>query len=203
MTTGELRDHAFDGIQEYDNRLPNWWLWTFYTACLFSIAYWIHFHTLGTGNLPGEAYREEQQQAAARLEAQMANVQITDELLEKLAREPEVVRAGEAIFKNPGLCAQCHGPEGNGIVSGAMGAGPNLTDKFWINGGSPTEIYNTVMNGGRPDKGMQAWKVNGLTFVQRAVAYVLSRRNTNAAGGKPPEPEAKEYVDPGPKEQGK
>jgi cytochrome c oxidase cbb3-type subunit 3 len=187
MTTGELRDHVFDGIQEFDNRLPNWWLWTFYVACLFSVFYWLHFHTLGTGDLPAEAYVQEQRAAAARLEAALANVKIDDDVLLKLASEPAVVAEGEKIFKNPALCTQCHKEDGSGNI------GPNLTDRFWINGGSPMEIYNTVMNGGRPGKGMNSWKDNGITFVQRAVAYVLSLRDRNLPG-KPPEPDAREYA---------
>ena len=185
MTTGELREHTFDDIQEFDNRLPNWWLWTFYSACLFSVGYWIHFHSLGTGNQPLAAYAVEQREAAERLEAAMAKIQINDEMLRKLASEPAVLEAGSRIFKNPALCAQCHKDDGSGNI------GPNLTDRFWINGGSPMAIYNTILNG-RPDKGMQAWKENGPTFVQRATAYVLSLRNQNLPG-KPVEPDAKEY----------
>jgi cytochrome c oxidase cbb3-type subunit 3 len=119
----------------------------------------------------------------------MAKVQINEELLLKLASEPAVVAAGEQIFKNPAMCAQCHKEDGSGNI------GPNLTDNFWINGGSPMEIYRTVLEGGRPDKGMQGWKANGMTYVQRAVAYVLSIRGRNLPG-KMPEPEAKESPAP-------
>jgi cytochrome c oxidase cbb3-type subunit 3 len=191
MTTGELREHSFDGIQEFDNHLPNWWLWTFYSACLFSVAYWIFYHTLGFGDLPREAYVEEQREAAARIEAQLANNPVTEELLLKLAAEPAFLAEGAEIFKNPSLCAQCHGPEGNGIVNGQPGVGPNLTDEFWIHGGSPMEIYQTVHDGW-PEKGMAAWKGYGRKFVQRTVAFVLSLRGKNLEG-KPPEPEAKKY----------
>jgi cytochrome c oxidase cbb3-type subunit 3 len=185
MTTDQLREHTFDGIQELDSHLPNWWLWSFYLACIFSVFYWIVYHTLGTGDLPSEAYVEEQREAAARIEAELAKNPVTNESLLKLSKEPAVVAAGEAIFKNPGLCAQCHNPDASGNI------GPNLTDAWWINGGTPLEIYHTVMNGGRPDKGMQPWKGNGAMWVQRVVAYVLSIRNTNRPG-KAHEPEAKE-----------
>lgn len=184
MTTGQLREHTFDGIQEFDNRLPNWWLWTFYLACIFSVLYWIHYHTLGTGALPGEAYMEEQRIAAERLAAEMARNPITDESLLKASENPAFVAAGKAIFENPQQCAQCHRADGGGNI------GPNLTDKFWINGGTPMDVYRTVSEGGRPGKGMVAWKGNGQLFVQHVVAYVLSIRNTNVPDGKQPEPEA-------------
>ncbi len=31
-----LLDHSYDGIQEYDNPLPRWWLWIFYATILWS-----------------------------------------------------------------------------------------------------------------------------------------------------------------------
>lgn len=190
MTTGQLREHSFDGIQEFDNHLPNWWLWTFYGACIFSVGYWIAFHTLRVADLPGRAYVEEQRVAAEKLEADLAKNPVTEALLLKLAAEPGVLAEGEKIFKNPAQCAQCHGPEGNGMVNGQNGVGPNLTDKFWLHGGSPMEIYRTI-NDGWPEKGMASWKAFGPLFVQRATAYVLSLRGRNLAG-KPPEPGAVE-----------
>jgi cytochrome c oxidase cbb3-type subunit 3 len=182
MTTGALRDHAFDGIQEFDNRLPNWWLWTFYVACIGSVIYWVHYHTLGTGDLPGESYQHEQRAAAARLEAQLAANPITEEMLQKLAKEPAVVAEGEKIFKDPVRCALCHKPDGSGLI------GPNLTDPFWVYGSSAMDIYTSIQKG-RPG-GMLAHEQFGSQFVQRATAYVLSIKNTNVPG-KPPEPNAK------------
>src|SRR5262245_6962570 len=94
MSSAPLREHAFDGIREFDNRLPNWWLWTFYSACLFSVGYWILHHTLGIADLPAAAYLQEQRDAAARIEAQLAQNPVTEELLLKLAGEPAIVEKG-------------------------------------------------------------------------------------------------------------
>ena len=43
--TDELRAHQFDGIREYDNPLPRWWLGIFYVTIAFSLFYvpWVHF----------------------------------------------------------------------------------------------------------------------------------------------------------------
>ena len=34
-TTG----HVWDGIKEFDNPMPRWWLWTFYLTIFWGIAY--------------------------------------------------------------------------------------------------------------------------------------------------------------------
>ncbi|MBK8098219.1 MAG: c-type cytochrome [Planctomycetes bacterium] len=175
------RGHTFDGIEEFDNRLPNWWLWSFYLACIFSVGYWIHFHTLGTGHLPQAAFLAEQQEIAARLEAELAKNPVTDESLLKLSKEGGVVAEGEKAFMAEGVsCKFCHKPDGSGLT------GPNLTDKFWVYGGKPLDIYTTIMEG-RPN-GMPPWKQNGSMWAQRVTAYVLAKvKHTNVAGGLPPQ----------------
>ena len=37
--TDEVLDHDYDGIQEYNNPLPGWWLWTFYLSIAFALVY--------------------------------------------------------------------------------------------------------------------------------------------------------------------
>ncbi|MFK7742067.1 MAG: cbb3-type cytochrome c oxidase N-terminal domain-containing protein [Planctomycetota bacterium] len=180
--TVETRAHTFDGIQEFDNRLPNWWLWTFYLAIIYSVGYWIHYHTIGLGEHPTESYVVEMKAAAEAKAKWLEQNPVTDEALLDLAKNPQFVEEGKALFMDPTKCAQCHKPDGGGLV------GPNLTDEFWIYGGKPTDIYESILNG-RPG-GMLAHKIFGLGFVQRTAAYVLSIKNTNVKG-KPPEPNAK------------
>ncbi|MBL8753242.1 MAG: c-type cytochrome [Planctomycetes bacterium] len=198
MSTETTRGHSYDGIHEFDNRLPNWWLWTFYLAILFSVVYWVHFHTLGTGNLPGEAYVAEQKAAAERLAAQMASNPVTEEMLLKLAKEPAFVGEGRKIFEDMTKCALCHRANGAAAVVGGVPAiGPNLTDGHWIYGGKPMDVYTTILKGRGPDAkigsagGMQAWESFGQDFVLKATAFVLSIKNTNVPDGKAPEPYAK------------
>jgi len=36
-TTG----HSWDGIEEFDNPMPRWWLWTFYITIIWAVGYMI------------------------------------------------------------------------------------------------------------------------------------------------------------------
>lgn len=188
MTTEMTRGHTYDDIEEFDNRLPNWWLWTFYLACIFSVLYWIHYHTLGTGNLPIKEYELEQKAAAADIEAEAARNPITEESLMALSKNPAIVEEGRKIFQNQSQCAKCHKADATGNV------GPNLTDEWWIYGDKAMDIFTTVSKGRLPDGvhqgGMPQHESNGSQFVQRVVAYVLTLKGKNLPG-KPHESYAK------------
>jgi cytochrome c oxidase cbb3-type subunit 3 len=175
--TVPLREHSFDGIQEFDNRLPNWWLWSFYLACIFSVFYWLGFHTLPIGKLPAAAWLVEEQEGKIRVDAELAKHPVTEETLLKLSKEPATVMAGRQLFV--GKCAQCHKEDASGNV------GPNLTDSYWLHGGQPMQILTTVSQGW-PDKGMQAWEPQlGRARVLDVVAFVLSIKNSNRPGKDP------------------
>ncbi|OAM89662.1 c-type cytochrome [Termitidicoccus mucosus] len=165
-----LRPHSYDGIQEYDKRLPNWWLLTFYGAIAFSIVYWFfHFQaSLAAGD--GERVTAE----IARLEAvKMANAtQLDDPTLWKASQNPVFTTAGKEIFM--ANCATCHLASLRGKDENPTAVGPNLTDTRWIHGGKPTEVYHTVTEGVLA-KGMPAWGPQlGQKRVIEAVSYVLS-----------------------------
>lgn len=173
----ELRDHKFDGIQEFDNHLPNWWLWTFYGACIFALFYWLYYHGLGWGDSSYESYRKEMEAAAAA----KVVVDVTEDSLAALSQDADAVKAGRQVYEIN--CVACHGPSAGGVVS----LGPNLTDNFWLHGGAGLDIHRTITNG-VPGTAMVSWNLQlGPTRIQQVAAYVLSIRNTNVAGGKPPE----------------
>jgi cytochrome c oxidase cbb3-type subunit 3 len=171
--------HEVDGIQEYDNRLPNWWLYTLFGTVVFAVGYWFTYHVFQAADLPTAAWRHEMQEAA---EAKGGGPQhATPEHLAALAQDPSVVAQGKTIFTS--TCAPCHGATAGGNI------GPNLTDEYWSHGGAPEKIYETVSTGFAP-KGMPAWGPQlGEERVEAVVAYVLTLRNTHAPGGKPPQGE--------------
>ena len=99
---------------------------------------------------------------------------VTPAALLALSRDDATVRQGREVFA--GTCAACHGANGAGNI------GPNLTDEFWLHGGAPDRIYQTVTNG-VTSRGMPAWGPQlGADRVRAVTAYLLTVRNTNVAG---------------------
>ena len=170
-------DHEYDGIQEYDNRLPNWWLFTLYGAIVFAVLYWFTMHTWRIGELSQESYRGEMARAAELQLARMAGKEVSDESLTLMSQVPATVARGQAIFEQ--FCVTCHKADASGQV------GPNLTDAYWLHGGRPLQILNTVTHG-VPDKGMAAWGNQlGPTRIQDVVSFVLTVKNKNRPGKEP------------------
>lgn len=172
----QVLDHDYDGIQEYDNRLPTWWLAILYATIVFAFFYWSYHFTLG-GPTPQDRYRGELVAAAEAELARMEGQELNNETLFTMASVPTQVEAGRAIFQQ--FCVVCHADQAQGNV------GPNLTDGYWLHGGRPMDILHTVTNG-VPDKGMVAWGNQlGPRRVQQVVSYILSLRNTNVPGKDP------------------
>lgn len=174
--------HEVDGIQEYDNKLPNWWLFTLYGAIVFSVAYWFHYHQAKFGEGPVALYNAEMEKVAAEQAAKLkAAGAMTPEALAALAKDKGTVETGKQVFVTN--CAACHRQDGGGLV------GPNLTDEFWLHGAAPEKVYKTIVSG-IPDKGMPGWGAPlGPDRVAAVTAYVLTLRGTNVPGGKAPQGE--------------
>lgn len=185
--------HVYDGIEEADNELPTWWLVTLFASILFGAGYWMYYESLAVGDYPEAAYTK------ARLAALESGGEVTDAELVALVSDGPMVSAGKSLFfKN---CTKCHGSKAEGKD------GPNLTDKFWLYGGAPSDIHNTISTGTK--NGMAAWagKLGG-GAVKQLTAYVLTLRNTNVAGKAPqgtewiaPEPVEPVPVEPVPAEE--
>jgi cytochrome c oxidase cbb3-type subunit 3 len=174
--------HEVDGIEEYDNKLPNWWLYTLYGAIVFAVFYWFHYQVAGFGDSPRVEYQAEVDKAAAEEAARIkARGVMTPDALVALARDKKTVGQGREIFTQ--TCAVCHRQDGGGNV------GPNLTDDFWLHGSSPDKIYKTITEGVAA-KGMPAWGPQlGADRIQAVTAFVLTLRGTNVPDGKVPQGE--------------
>lgn len=169
----KLRPHQYDGIQEYDNALPRWWLWLLYATLFYAPIYLFHYH-LGTGESL-QAELQHDLQASQETMASSSGKEVPADY-SVLSRDPKVLAAGKAAYEVN--CVPCHGAQGQG------GIGANLTDKYWLHGGSADSIHKIIASGVL-DKGMPGWMaVVGADKVQALTAYVLTLKNTNAAGGK-------------------
>ncbi len=171
----KLLDHEYDGIQELDNNLPLWWLWTFFGAIIFSFIYWIHYSLSGDG----PTLDEELSRGMAKIEANRNKATETSGG-EEMSPE-QVLALGQKVFVSN--CAACHLENGGGSV------GPNLTDAYWIHG-SDDEAMKVLILEGVLDKGMPPWKaILRPKEVDAVIAYVNTLKNTNVKDGKAPQGE--------------
>jgi cytochrome c oxidase cbb3-type subunit 3 len=166
-----LRNHSYDGIQEYDQRLPNWWLYTLYGAIVFWVVYW--FVYMIAGLVPSDGAQVDAEMAKISAVKMAGSIDVTnDQLFWDMSRNPVFVEAGKQSFQS--LCIPCHLPSLRGKSENPTAVGPDLTDTAWIHGGTPKEVYVTVSKGVIP-KGMLAWEpVLGQKKTAEVVAYVLS-----------------------------
>jgi cytochrome c oxidase cbb3-type subunit 3 len=166
-----LRPHVYDGIQEYDQRLPNWWLYTLYGAIAFSIVFW--FAHMIAGVLPTNEKLVATRMAEIAAVKLASSLDVTnDALFWDMSRNPVFVDAGKQTFTS--LCVACHLASLKGKGENPAAVGPNLVDQAWVHGGTPKEIYATVSKGVLA-KGMPAWEpVLGQKKSAEVVAYILS-----------------------------
>jgi cytochrome c oxidase cbb3-type subunit 3 len=172
--------HDYDGIRELDNRLPPWWLYGFYCTIIFAVVYLWRYHVARTAPLPAEEYaiavHEAEIRKAEYLKKAADNV---DENTVRLSTAPDDLAAGKAVFE--GTCFACHGKHGEG------GVGPNLTDDYWLHGGSINDVFRTIKYGW-PEKGMKSWKDDySPRQIAQIASYVKSLGGTHPDNPKPPQ----------------
>lgn len=159
-----LRPHKFDGIQEFDNPMPNWWLAILGTSIAFALGYWAVNHAYGPDIEPGRILMEEM--ALAAQEAAKQSGQLSDPLLWTMSRDQAVVNNGRAVYATS--CAPCHLPD----LAGAIG--PNLKDNIWIHGGNPMTVLRIITEGVAA-KGMPTWgPVLGRQKIAEVAAFIMS-----------------------------
>jgi len=173
-----LLEHEYDGIREYDNPLPRWWVMIFWGSFFFSIAYVVHYHLSPRGTSVLASY-EDEMRIAREERAQRSLAEAPSEAtLGKLVADAELMQDAKAVFTQ--RCAVCHAAEGQGLI------GPNLTDDHWIHGeGGLMDIYGVVSHG-VPAKGMPAWELQLKPIeLRKLAAYVGTLRGKNIQGKAP------------------
>ena len=186
QTTG----HSWDGIEEYDNPMPRWWVWVFYATIVWGIGYSIAYPAwpLITGATPGllgastRADVEVEIAAVDKANAAIKGKRVAADL-NAIGADPELAtfarNAGMAVFKTN--CTACHGSG----AAGFQGKGyPNLLDNDWLWGGTMEDIHLTVTHGIRnttdPDarySQMPAFGVDGIlddTQIAQVAEHVLA-----------------------------
>lgn len=175
-----LLEHNYDGIQEFDNPMPRWWVYIFWATIVFSVLYWLNVPGIGSGKGRIANYEHEMANAAAaeaRLKATQPPAGASGEQLTALTRDAAALALGKDVFSKN--CAACHRLDGGGQI------GPNLTDDAWLHGGAIDEIQKVVRDGVL-EKGMPPWgKVLKPDQLDAVTAYVFTLRGTN-----PPDPKA-------------
>lgn len=173
----ELREHSYDGIQEYDNDLPRWWVWLFVITVALAVVY-PFIYDFGPAAFDSETIDGEMAAMRAARQSPGPSSATTDSVgLLALARSEPALLEGKQIYAT--RCMPCHGDQGQGIV------GPNLTDDHWIHGGTIADVQRVVVEG-VPDKGMLAWRDQlSPQQIDSVVAFVWSLHGSN-----PPNPKA-------------
>jgi cytochrome c oxidase cbb3-type subunit III len=177
-----LLDHEYDGIRELDNNLPPWWKYGFYLTIIFSVFYMLHYHVVGSGNVQLDEYQE--QLAAAEIEKEerlkyaAASV---DENTATVMDDEQNLLVGKKIYNEK--CLVCHGTSGEGNV------GPNLTDEYWLHGGSMHDIFK-IIKYGFTSKGMIAWQGQlSPVEIQQVSSFIYRMKGTNPPNQKEPQGE--------------
>jgi len=174
-------DHEYDGIRELDNSLPPWWLYLFYITIIWGIGYVIYYHVGNWGPNQEQEYvsamevAEEQKAAFLATQADL----VDEKSVTILTDEASLAEGKEVYLAN---CVACHGAAGEGNA-----VGPNLTDKYWIHGGSVQSVFSTIKYG-VVQKGMQSWQSQLRPQVMQKVAsYILSLQGSNPPNAKDPQ----------------
>ena len=175
--TPQLRDHIYDGIQEYDQKLPNWWLFTWYITIVFFVIYWLgyyQFKMIATDEqIIDTAIAKIDDVRKKELDS------IDDKKLWAMSQDPVVVAAGKATFMAADKCVVCHGADAMGKKTHPENltlVGLPLADQEWKYGGKPLDVLKLVRKGS-PDvtKGMPAWEpVLGTKRCVEVTAYIMS-----------------------------
>lgn len=172
-----LKPHDYDGIQEYDNSLPLWWVGTFVITVVFGFCYWLYYQVYQTG--PNQEQEYHLAMTAHEQNVNRNSDEVDPNEILALSHNSAALLEAKTLFLSN--CMACHGANAQGVI------GPNLTDNYWIHGGKPGDIVNVITKG-VPEKGMVTWKgVLGSEQIEKLAAYIISLKGSNPEGAKPPQ----------------
>ncbi len=176
LTGAETTGHVWDEtLQEFNNPLPRWWLWTFYGTIIFAIVYWLVYPAFPIGksytkglNLPiigsyltyktdaGEE-KTDHWNTRALLAHDMQNseeavkqkeylAKVTSASYEQIAADPDMSTFVRSYGK--GVFGDYCAACHQAGGQGVVGKFPNLVDDDWLWGGD-TKTVETTIQGGR------------------------------------------------------
>jgi len=154
-----------DGIDEYDNPLPDWWVGLFWFTIVWAIGYFSWYHLVADRSQVKNL--AEEMEAAAALYPEQAAASAA--AVADFTISPEAVTAGQAVFTQN--CVACHGPDLKGII------GPSFLDDEWIHGGQASQIIHTITVG-VPEKGMVPWGgILSPEQINQVTAFVITKHS--------------------------
>ena len=189
-----LREHEYDGIQEFDQKLPNWWLFTFYGAIVWFVVYWgLYYHT--------KVYQTDQdkiiatvtalqEKKDAELSATLATLDDTI-LIGKWSTDPAIVASGEATYSIN--CVACHAADLSATMDVAGNKiplpGMPLNDGIWKYGAKPMDLFKLINLGTPADSAghngakMVAWgQVLTAKQIAEVTAFIISKNPKDFGG---------------------
>ncbi len=169
-----LREHEYDGIQEYDNPTPGWWNLIFFGTFLFAIWYILYHHASTISTSVAQGYEIDVSDDLKKRFSTIGDLKPDEPTLLRFMANEEWKLVGASVFK--ANCVSCHGPDAAGQI------GPNLTDDFYKNVKELADIPK-VISGGAAAGAMPSWKTrlhpNEIVLV---ASYVASLRGKNLPG---------------------
>lgn len=179
--------HDYDGIRELDNKIPSWWLYSFYGTILIAVIYMYRMFISETMPDQITELHEENRLAQIKIQEYLKNAANNVDENSVVMLDDAGIASGQKLFKSMG-CTTCHGENGEG-----NSVGPNLTDDYWLHKGSINDIFYSIKYGW-PEKGMKSWK-DDLSPIQIAqiASYIKSLKGSNPPNAR--EPQGDIYVD--------
>lgn len=172
-------NHDYDGIRELDNKIPKWWLYSFYGTILIGVIYMYRMFVSETMPDQITELHEANRIADIKMKEYLKNAANNVDENTVVMLDAAGIESGKTLYNSMG-CATCHGASGEG-----NSVGPNLTDEYWLHKGSINDIFYSIKYGW-PEKGMKSWK-DDMSPVQIAqvASYIKSLKGTT-----PPNPRA-------------